>query len=368
MLRVHTREGVKRSLGIMSSDHRNPHSVLTRLLNYLPPSTPALGVDDPVRSLQRQVAQMLGKEAAILLPTGKMAQQIALRLHAESTGRRIFAAHPSCHLANWEYDGFAEVHGLKFRALGDRNRLMCEGDIRSVWEPLAAVLWELPQRDIGGLSPDWETLCQQIAAARQLGAHTHMDGARLWEAQTFYNREYGEICGLFDTVYVSLYKTIGAARGALLVGSTGFIEQAARWAVRLGGESAGNWHLGAAGLLALHETIPRMQAFRDHALRIAAAINSTGVAKTVPLVPQTPMFRVRLPIAPEAAVKAHVTLCRETGLEVFGVVLTSDDPDACIFEISVAEGALVIDPAEVAEFLSRLVDRARPAFAATAAG
>lgn len=351
---------MKRSLGIMTSEHRNPHAVLQRLLSYLPPGTPALGVDDPVRSLQRQVAQMLGKEAAILLPTGKMAQQIALRLHAENTGRRIFAAHPACHLANWEYDGFAEVHGLKFRALGDRNRLITESDIRSVWEPLAAVLWELPQRDIGGVSPDWETLCQQISAARQLGAHTHMDGARLWEAQTFYNREYGEICALFDTIYVSLYKTIGAARGALLVGSTKLIEQAARWAVRLGGESAGNWHLGAAGLLALHEAIPRMHVYRDHALKIAAAINATGIAKTVPLVPQTPLFRVRLPVAPEAAANAHAALCKETGLEVFGLVLTSDDPDACIFEISVAEGALVIEPTEIAAFLTDLVERARP--------
>ena len=359
---------MKRSLGIMSGEHRSPHSVLARLLDYLPAGTPALGADDPVRSLQRRIAQLLGKEAAILLPTGKMAQQIALRLHAESTGRRIFAAHPSCHLANWEYEGFAEVHGLKFRALGDRNRLISEGDIHSVWEPVAAVLWELPQRDLGGLSPEWETLCRQVAAARQLGAHTHMDGARLWEAQTFYEREYGEICGLFDTVYVSLYKTIGAARGALLAGTTGLIEQAARWAVRLGGESAGNWHLGAAGLLALHETIPRMQAYREHALKIAAAINRTGVAKTVPLIPQTPMFRVRLPVAPEAAVNAHVALCKETGLEVFGMVLTSDDPDACIFEISVAEGALAIDPGEVAQFLARLVERARPATAATAAG
>lgn len=349
---------MKRSLGIMTSEHRNPHSVLKRLLDYLPSGTPALGADDPVRSLQRQVAQMLGKEAAILLPTGKMAQQIALRLHAESTGRRIFAAHPTCHLANWEYDGFAEVHGLKFRALGDRNRLITESDIRSVWEPLAAVLWELPQRDIGGVSPDWETLCHQISAARQLGAHTHMDGARLWEAQTFYNREYAEICALFDTIYVSLYKTIGAARGALLVGSTKLIEQAARWAVRLGGESAGNWHLGAAGLLALHEAVPRMRVYRDHALKIAAAINATGVAKTVPFVPQTPLFRVRLPVAPEAAANAHAALCKETGLEVFGLVLTSDDPDACIFEISVAEGALVIEPTEIAEFLTQLVERA----------
>ena len=75
---------------------------------------------------------------------------------------------------------------------------------------MAAVVWELPQRDLGGLLPEWDDLTEQIAAARATGAATHLDGARIWEAQTYYGRPFDEIASLFDTVYVSLYKACRA--------------------------------------------------------------------------------------------------------------------------------------------------------------
>ena len=77
-------------------------------------------------------------------------------------------------------------------------------------------MWELPQRDIGGLLPAWDDLREQVVAARERGAATHLDGARLWEAQPFYGRPHAEIAGLFDSVYVSLYKGLQGVRGAVL--------------------------------------------------------------------------------------------------------------------------------------------------------
>jgi threonine aldolase len=359
MIWVEPPDGIRRSLYLGSSERRKPHAVLRRMLDALPEDMPPMGAGDPVDTLQQRVAALLGKEAALLLPTGKMAQQIALRINADRSGIRTFAAHPTCHLVNWELDGYAHVHNLDFQPLGNDRELFTAAHIRAVPVPVSTVVWELPQREIGGLLPDWDTLAEQLRTARDLGARAHLDGARLWEAQTGYDQSAADIAGVFDSVYVSLYKTLEAPRGAVLLGDRSFITEASRWAVRLGGESAGNWPLGAAGLLALDDIVPRMSTYRDHALRMAEAINATESARTVPDVPQTPYFQVELPVGPESAASAHTELCEETGLEVFRTLRTRDEPDTCAFEISITEASSDIAPADVAAFLTELVQRAR---------
>lgn len=83
---------------------------------------------------------------------------------------------------------------------------MTLADLTAISEPLAAVVSELPQRDIGGLLPQWDDLVAQTNAMRERGAAIHLDGARLWEAQTHYRQPFADIVALFDTAYVSLYK------------------------------------------------------------------------------------------------------------------------------------------------------------------
>jgi threonine aldolase len=343
-----------RSLSIIHSPRRAPAAVARRLADRLAEPGPA----DLVAALQRRVADLLGKQAALLLPTGKMAQQIALRLHAEHRGLRTFAAHPTCHLTNWEFDGYAVVHGLRCHDLGTRHTLFTAADIEAAPEPLAAVVWELPQREIGGVLPSWETLRAQLAVARSAGAATHLDGARLWEAATGYERPVAEIAGGFDTVYVSLYKTLEVPRGALLVGDTAFIKQAWAWAVRLAGESAGNWPIAALGLQALDEVLPRLGAYRQHARALATAIAGTDVADIVPDPPQTPLFQVHVSEAAAHVAAAHAELRERTGLELFHAVRSTDHPRRCHFEVSVSEGAMTVEPAEVAEFVTAMVRRA----------
>jgi threonine aldolase len=352
-------EHVERTLSLRAARRNQPLLRLEGLQQYLERDSAAGESGNLVQLLQSRVADLLGKEAALLLPTGKMAQQIALRLHAEHTGRQAFAAHPTTHLVHWELGGFSAVHSLRYHALGSANRLFGEGDVRAVGEALAAVVWELPQREIGGQLPAWDTLVAQVGAARERGAVPHLDGARLWEAQTFYDRPHAEIAGLFDTVYVSLYKSLEAPRGAVLAGSQEFIGEARTWAVRLGGESAGNWPLAAFGLQGLAEVVPEMANHRQRARELAEAINSTGVARTVPDPPLTPLFHVYLPVSPEAAIQAQDYLIKETGVELFRVARTLAEPDRCLFEVTVGRAAMEIEPQEVADLLLRLVERAR---------
>lgn len=264
------------SLSLVYSPRRRPKAALERMLAFVNADTPNVGPGSPVQLLEHRIAELLAKPAALLLPTGKMAQQIALRIHCERSGRPIFAAHPTCHVLNWEYDGYAVVHGLRCSRLGDAYRLFGTADIVSIPEPPGAVVWELPQRELGGELPSWTELQDQIALARGRGAAIHLDGARLWETQPAYDRPLDQIAALFDSVYVSLYKTLEVPRGAVLAGDAGFIAEARIWSVRLGGESVGNWPLGVAGLLALDEILPRPRHPPPSRMRLTRASSPSG--------------------------------------------------------------------------------------------
>ncbi|HEY8144925.1 MAG TPA: beta-eliminating lyase-related protein [Kofleriaceae bacterium] len=346
---------IRRSLFPLLPARRVPRALLTTWLERAEvDSLP----DEPMAALEGRVAELLGKEKALFFPSGTMAQQVALRIHAEHRGRKAFAAHPQTHLDVWEQRGYSAIHGLQFQPVGDRHELMTAADLASIGEPLAAVLWELPQRDIGGALPGWDDLSEQVALARVRGAAAHMDGARLWEAQTFYRRTFAEIAGLFDTVYVSLYKGLAGLRGALLVADAATVAEAAVWQKRLGGSINETWPVAISALIGLDTLLPRMPAFREHAIAIAAALAADGVARVVPDPPQAPMFHIHLPAPRRAVELAGAAMIADHGTQLFGRVRSSPDPTRCSFEVSVGENAMELAPAEVAALIRELVDRA----------
>ncbi|RKR90759.1 L-threonine aldolase [Micromonospora pisi] len=349
---------IRRSLFAHAPVRRTPQAVLRALLDRVDSDTPPGGPDGPVAQLERRLATLLGTESALFFPTGTMAQQVALRIHAERRNRLAFAAHPQTHLDVWEARGYQVVHGLRFHPAGDRHRLMTGADLAEVGEPLAAVVWELPQRDIGGQLPEWDDLREQVAAVRANGAAAHLDGARIWEAQTYYRRPFDEIAGLFDTVYVSLYKALHGVRGAVLAADTATIDTARVWRSRLGGAIHDAWPLALAALAGLDELLPRMPAYRDHAIALATAINADGTALAWPNPPQTPLFHVHLPAGPAAVERAGAALLAETGTQLFARIRSAPDPTRCSFEISVAENAMEFTPDEVVDLLRELLQRA----------
>jgi threonine aldolase len=351
-------QGIRRSLAAHAPLRRQPHAMLRRMLDWLPADTALYGPESPVARLEGRVAELLGKERALFFPSGTMAQQVALRVHAERLGRPTFTAHPLNHLDRWEQRGYAAVHGLRFHPAGEAERVLTLDDLRQVTEPVSALLIELPQRELGGPLPTWDELNAQVRWARDRGAATHLDGARLWEAQPYYNRPHAEIAALFDTVYVSLYKGLEGVRGAVLAGDDDVMGHADVWRQRLGGALPDAWPLAVAALIGLDEVLPRMPAFRDHAVAIAKAITSRGVALVVPDPPVTPLFHVVLPVDAGAAAAVRDELIAERGVQVFTFVGAEAVPNWCRFEITVSENAMEFTPDEVAELIGEIVRRA----------
>jgi threonine aldolase len=183
------------------------------------------GRGELIEAFEHRIAAMLGKPAALFLPSGVLAQSIALRIHCDSPAGRTVGLHPTSHLLLHEEDGYRELWGLESVQLGSPDCVLTFADLeRADPRRLGALILELPMREIGGQLPDWDDLTAQVAWARGHDIAVHFDGARLWHCPAHYRRSLAEISALADSVYVSLYKDIGGIAGAVLAGETDFIE------------------------------------------------------------------------------------------------------------------------------------------------
>jgi threonine aldolase len=307
-----------------------------------------------VADLESTVADLLGFPAAVFLPSGTMAQAATLRVHADQRGTRTVLWHPMCHLATHEGEAYSRVHGLTGRSVGQRHRLLTFEDLDGVAEPLAAVLWELPQRDLGGQLSDWDDLAAQVSWARDRGAAAHLDGARLWEASAGYQRPLPEIAGLFDTVYVSFYKGIGALPGCCVAGPQSIVDQVRDWRKRLGGELFAMWPAAASALTALPERLAEMSARLDHARAVAAALADIDEVRVLPDPPHTPMMHLLFSVSEERFTANARRLADDERIWVWPKPTPTDDPGIVRCELSVGRATCRLDPPEIAKILHSL--------------
>jgi threonine aldolase len=308
-----------------------------------------------VADLEREIAELLGKPAAVFLPSGTMAQAATLRVHADARGTRTVLWHPYCHVARHESEGYARLHNLLGRAVGASTRLITRDDLTAVAEPFAALLLELPQRDLGGQMPSFDDLFAQVAWARERGAATHLDGARLWEASAGYGRPPADIAQLFDTVYVSFYKSVGALPGCCVAGSAADVAQVKEWRHRLGGTLFNLWPNAASARNLIPATLAELPARMDHALAIAAAVAEVPGVRVLPEVPQTPMMHLLLPTTPERYAEQAKRLAETEKFWVWPSAAATYDPRVTTVELTVGTATLRHEPEFIAGILARLV-------------
>jgi threonine aldolase len=307
-----------------------------------------------VAELEGHVAALLGKPAAVFLPSGTMAQGAVLRVHADQRTSRTIVWHPYSHLERHEGQAYARLHQLVGRPVGDFERLIRRGDLQSVAEPVAALVLELPQRDLGGTLPPWDELVAQTSWARDRGAAVHLDGARLWEATAGYERSPAEIAELFDTVYVSFYKGVGALPGCCVAGPEEDIAQVREWRGRLGGTLFAMWPAASSALGLLDATLAEMPARLAHARAIAAALAAVPEVRVVPDPPQTPMMHLLFATTAERFRMNAKRISEETGLWVWPNAVETGDPEVVRCELSVGRATLRHKPGTITEILAGL--------------
>jgi threonine aldolase len=178
-----------------------------------------------VEELEARMAALLGKEAAVFMPSGTLANHLALRLLARD-GRRVLVQHES-HLYNDEGDCAQQLSGLTLvpLAVGRASFTLAEAvaEIAGPPEarvriPVGAISIETPVRRVAGEAFDFAEMRRIALYARERGVGLHLDGARLLIEAVYTGIAPAEYAALFDTVYVSLYKYLNAAAGAILAG------------------------------------------------------------------------------------------------------------------------------------------------------
>jgi threonine aldolase len=340
---------------------RTPHDALRELAEATPEELLAdtYGGGEWLARFEATVATELGKEAAAFMPSGTMAQQIALRIWCERRSCRTIAFHPTCHLEIHESRGYALLHDMRALTVGNPARLMTVDDVRGLADPLGAFVVELPQREIGAQLPEWDDLCELVQAARGTGAAVHLDGARLWEAAPHYGRSHAEIAGLFESVYVSFYKGLGGLAGAMLAGDAEFIAEARLWQHRHGGRLVTVAPLALSAQLGYERNLPKMAAYRNRAREIAERLASLEAVDIVPDPPQTNTFHIFLRgerASLEASAHAYA---RDHGTFVFARLAPTVAPTLQKWEFVVGDATLALDTDDVERAVRAVLAAAR---------
>ena len=241
------------------------------------------GEDPTVNRLEREAAEVFGREAAIFVPTGTMGNQIAIRLHTQH-GQEVICEARS-HVLDWEMAMMAAYSGCQARTVAAERGMLTWSHIRPAIgakiyyrAQTALISLENTHNMAGGTVTPLAVLEEIWAGAREAGLPVHLDGARVFNAAVALGMNVATLTSGFDTVMFCLSKGLGAPVGSMLVGSRVAILEARVHRKALGGGMRQAGVLAAAGLIALHEMPQRLG--EDHA-------NARVLADAVAAEPET---------------------------------------------------------------------------------
>lgn len=317
------------------------------------------GEGEYVAEFEAEVAALFGKEAAVFMPSGTMAQQIALRIWCEKRNNFTVAMHPSAHPELAEHLGYQYLHQIKriqFAApefVG--SRILSVQDFEGLGQEPGAVLIELPYRPLGGELPGWDDLSAVAEWAKGRGIPFHLDGARIWTCRPYYQKEYREIASLFDSLYVSFYKDLGGLAGAMLLGSAGFVKEARVWQRRHGGNLPTMAPLQVSARLGMQRALPVIDGWVHRAREVAAVLSQCERITVRPNPTHVNFFQVYIQGEPQALNQKHLELAEETGTFLFYHLRDTMVPGIAMTEIHCWENAMKFDLGPLPDFLDRLV-------------
>lgn len=245
--------------------------------------------DDPtVNALQAQVAERLGKEAALFMPTGTQSNLAALMSHCERGDEYLVGQ--MAHTYRWEGGGAAVLGSIQPQPLpqqadGTIALAEIEANIKPADAHFARTRLLALENTWGGQVLPQGYVEEACALARRHGLATHLDGARLFNAAVAQGRPVAELAAPFDSVSVCFSKGLGTPAGSALVGSKALIERAHRWRKMLGGGMRQAGILAAAAIHALDHHVERLAEDHAHARRLAEGLQGLPGVSVQP--PQT---------------------------------------------------------------------------------
>lgn len=339
-----------------------PHSTAERLQALIPlaeqhPTPEIYGQGALVNDFEQEVAQLLGHECALFLPSGTMAQVMALRIWADQKQNNNIAFHPTSHLELHEKNAYQTLHNLKGTLVGQSDQVVKLADLQTLSEDISALLIELPMREIGGQLPTWGELQGQSQWAKNNDVAFHLDGARLWSCESYYQKPLAEIAGLFDSVYVSFYKDLDGIAGAMLAGKQEFIETARIWLRRTGGNLITMFPDILAAKSGLAKHLPKMKDYVGKAANMASYFNQCNNVQLIPEKPPCNLFHLVINQQDSELMPKVMQWSKESGVALLPLPRTCTETTSR-FEITIGENALLVSDQkwqELIESFSRMI-------------
>lgn len=273
-----------------------------------------LGDDPTVADLEKRVANFLEKEAAVFMPSGTMANQVAIRTHTEPGDEIVVET--GTHIYYYEAGGPAALSGVMCRLIEGRRGIFSARQLREVLRPgdlhfprTKLVCLENTHNRGGGSIWPIETLAEVCSTAHQAGLATHLDGARLWNASVASGVSEREYARHFDSVSVCFSKGLGAPIGSCLAGAEKFIERARRFRKLFGGGMRQAGILAAAAIHAMKHNRKRLADDHSNAKLLADELVKLPGIELDPSEVQTNIvfFRIKTMPAAELAKKLRAS-------------------------------------------------------------
>jgi threonine aldolase len=256
--------------------------------------------DDPtINRLQQMAAARLGKEAALFVPSGTMANQTAIR--ALTRHGDVVLAGAGAHILRYESGAAAALSGVQIQTIGSGGFFDAD-DVRAAlvpaddhYAPIGLVAMENTHNTAGGRIFPYDDLVRIAKTAREHGIALHLDGARLFNAVVASGIPAARWAEHFDTVSFCLSKGLGAPVGSLVCGSAAVIDRVHRFRKMFGGGMRQVGILAAAGIYALEHHVDRLAEDHANARHLAAGLGALGIEVDPP--PETNILMFRPPDA-----------------------------------------------------------------------
>ncbi|MDQ7065198.1 MAG: low-specificity L-threonine aldolase [candidate division KSB1 bacterium] len=264
-------------IDLRSDTVTRPDAAMRRAMAEAEVGDDVFGEDPTVNLLQMKVAELLGKEAALFVPSGTMGNQICMNVHTEPGDEIICEA--GSHVLNFESGSMAFLAGAQPRPIIGRRGVFTVEQVR---EAMRAPAYYLPRTRLivienthnlaGGTIFPLDEIRRIADFARSHDLRMHLDGARLWNASVATGISLNEYSRHFDSVSVCLSKGLGAPVGSVIAGSKEFIQKAHRLRKQLGGGMRQVGILAAAGIYAIEHNLARLEEDHRKARRFAEIV------------------------------------------------------------------------------------------------